>query len=187
MLCNIDLTTFNSNHTIGRGVFPDIPAASAQTNHKINISLPIIRFPSRDVKPSSLQCTNIIFFEEMKLSPQRQSKVWGEKCDAKCVVKWRRMGEWQMWDQLDGFGRHLHQKVVSPEAFSLLPPPYKNKKYNFGKTQKIFLGRSSSLTKIVAADKAVAKRMQIREQSSMFAQCVAWFLFRLKEQKFMQA
>ena len=42
-----------------------------------------------------------------------------EKFAPKCAVKWGRAG-WQMWDHVDGFGGHLHQKVVSDtEAFSL--------------------------------------------------------------------
>ena len=44
-----------------------------------------------------------------------------EKFAPKCAVKWGRAG-WQMWDHVDGFGGHLHQKVVSDtEAFSLTP------------------------------------------------------------------
>ena len=42
-----------------------------------------------------------------------------------------------MWDHVDGFGRHLHQKVVSAKAFSRLSNKTKTQTYN--KSPKIYL------------------------------------------------
>ena len=42
-----------------------------------------------------------------------------------------------MWDHVDGFGRYLHQKVVSAKAFSRLSNKTKTQTYN--KSPKIYL------------------------------------------------
>ena len=125
---------------------------------------------------------NWVVFEKMKFSPQTNLgagwKIWEQMC---CKV-WEEEEEWQMWDQLDGFGRHLHQKVVSAEAFSR-PSKYKKiQKYKRTEIQKCknafalesFSAKSSYPSQTLWwADNAVARKYA---QSSKFRSSVAWFL-----------
>ena len=106
-----------------------------------------------------------------------------------------------MWDQLDGFGRHLHQKVVSAEAFSR-PSKYKNtkilnrkwrntgfKKYRNTEMhlhQKV-VSAKSSYRPLLIFHKHCEWAMLLQErtcksQSSKFKSSVAWFLAKSKEQ-----